>query len=79
MGPLSRLAWWWLRRRGYAVQMNTPELCEGGGWHPLFSIRYGRVPVYRVSSQRSEDWNVKPGTVAEFLHRRASSAARGGP
>lgn len=63
MSPLTRLAWWWLRRRGWAVQLNTPDRCtdvyegENGrmydrGWRPYFSVRYGKTPIYRVGPDR---------------------------
>lgn len=65
MGPFTKLCWWWLRWRGWAVQMNDPEFCHsikerGGrlydhGWQPLFSIRYGRTPVYRVGPHRYKE------------------------
>lgn len=55
--PAVRLVWWWLVRRGWAVQLNTPDRChdvyeEGGrrydrGWRPYFSVRYGHRAVYR--------------------------------
>lgn len=45
--------------------MNDPEFCHsikerGGrlydhGWQPLFSIRYGRTPVYRVGPHRYKE------------------------
>lgn len=52
------LLWRLLVRRGWAVQLNPPELChsrytneEGdildAGWRPLFSIRFGHTPIYR--------------------------------
>jgi hypothetical protein len=62
VSPITRLAWWWLRRRGWAVQVNTPEDCTNvyeshgkrfdSGWVPLHSIRYGKTPVYRVGPNR---------------------------
>ena len=53
MSPVTRLAWWWLRRRGWAVQVNDPGECAGTkGWQPIFSIRYGHTPVFRVGPCR---------------------------
>ena len=63
MSPLTRLAWWWLRWRGWAVQVNTADsrsrhryVKDGreydAGWQPWAFIRYGRVPVYRVGPER---------------------------
>jgi hypothetical protein len=55
---LAVLAQRFLVGRGWLVQMNALDLCndvyeaEDGtkrdrGWQPLFSVRYGRTPVYR--------------------------------
>lgn len=54
---VARLLHRWLVRRGWVVQVNTPSRCHDyheedgrlldGGWRPLFSIRYGKTPVYR--------------------------------
>jgi hypothetical protein len=55
---IARAMWRVLIRRGWAVQANPPEFCshvykaEDGrkldaGWRPIFSIRYGKTPVYR--------------------------------
>lgn len=55
---MALLLWRWLVRRGWAVQLNTPDQCshvytaEDGnrydaGWRPYFSVRYGKQPVYR--------------------------------
>jgi hypothetical protein len=51
-----------LVRRGWLVQTNPRGECsnvredERGrydvGWRPVFSIRYGETPVYRISTER---------------------------
>lgn len=70
MSPVTRLAWWWLRTRGWAIQVNDDRACDSDpvrGWRPLFSIRYGQTPVYRVGPNRVD---------RAARHRWASLAAR---
>lgn len=55
---MARFAWQWLVRRGWIVQLNTPDRCHNlreaddgtvydHGWTPYFSVRYGKQPVFR--------------------------------
>jgi hypothetical protein len=54
----AHLAHRWLVRRGWIVQLNTPDHCThvyrdadgrllDAGWRPFFSVRYGHQAVYR--------------------------------
>jgi hypothetical protein len=64
-GVERAIAGWLMRglaRRGWLVHMNQPDECSNIredargrydiGWRPLFSIRYGKTPVYRISTER---------------------------
>jgi hypothetical protein len=54
---IARLLFRLLIARGWIVQANDPSSCShivesdgeiiDEGWHPAFSIRYGKTPVYR--------------------------------